>query len=269
MKNIWLMGGFGNVLFQILAYRVVSKSEDIIKINNILTERNLVTKLLGWTIHERLYDDFIDKNDINNNSNIFIIIIVLILSNISKITRSQNSIATFYSVHNQLKKPYARNIFGYFQDKNFLEQNKDDLLLLGQEVHNKYKQNESHIVVHYRLGDSIWAREYQSYYCQIKKLVQMESETVYIATDSPKEALKFFSDCDNVKLTDSKNALDDFKYMVSAKKLYCAPSTFSWWAAHSLNNNSIAIMPSFFENTLGIYKNKELAIILDSKGEIL
>ena len=27
----------------------------------ILTEKNIITKFLGWTIHQKLYEDLIDK----------------------------------------------------------------------------------------------------------------------------------------------------------------------------------------------------------------
>ena len=63
-KNIWLMGGFGNVLFQILAFNVLSKNNNSTFFANVLTKKNTITKFIGWTIHESLYDNLIDvKND--------------------------------------------------------------------------------------------------------------------------------------------------------------------------------------------------------------
>mgnify|MGYP001971546569 CR=1 FL=1 len=56
-KNIWLMGGFGNVLFQILAFNVLSKNNNSIFFVNVLTKKNTITKFIGWTIHESLYDN--------------------------------------------------------------------------------------------------------------------------------------------------------------------------------------------------------------------
>ena len=249
------MGGFGNVLFQILAYKIILKSNSSIKYINLLTEANSITKLLGWTIHERLYDDFIPEDKIVKTSTINALF-MLLFSMVSKVTQTKNFLATFYSDSNKFDTPYSKNIFGYFQEKDFLKKNKDELLALGKEINKKYKKTESFIVVHYRMGDSNWARKYESYYNEVKKLVQLETEKVFIATDSPKEALNFFSECNNVELTDAKNAMDDFKYMVSAKKLYCAPSTFSWWAAHSLSDHSEVVFPKFFEDTLGMYVDK-------------
>ena len=54
-----------------------------------------------------------------------------------------------------------------------------------------------------------------------------------------------------------QNDIEDFMVLVSAKKLYCAPSTFSWWAAHSLRPDSCVILPNILDQRLGIYINKD------------
>jgi len=255
------MGGFGNVLFQILAFKIAKNNNISLKYIDVLTKKNIITKLLGWKIHERLYDDFINQNDIYK-VNIYKVFFILIIAIISKIFTIKSSLVVFYNDKNKFLPPYANNIFGYFQDKEFLEKNKEELLKLGREIRKKYIKNESYIVVHYRYGDSVWAKEHELYYQEVRKLVKEEKETVMIATDSPKDALEFFRECNNIELTKVKNAFDDFKYMISAHKLYCAPSTFSWWAAHSLSPDSKIIIPEFFEINLGIYINKKNVIII-------
>lgn len=255
-KKIWLMGGFGNVLFQILAYRVIKSRGENVKYIDVLTEKNYITRILNWTIHEKLYNDFISKNDIIKMGK-FKIILILFNSMISRKFNIKTFFATFYTNKVKLREPYSTNIFGYFQEKYFLEENKEELLKLGREIHNIYKRKDSKIIVHFRMGDSGWAKTNHSYYSKIRNLIKKEKETVFIATDSPKEALDFFKECKNISLTDSKSAIDDFRYMVSAKKLYCAPSTFSWWALHSLQLDVKVIIPSFFNSNLGIYIKKE------------
>ena len=60
----------------------------------------------------------------------------------------------------------------------------------------------------------------------------------------------------------SSNALDDFRYLLSANKLYCAPSTFSWWALHSLSINSEVIIPKIFKKHLGVFiRLKKITVI--------
>ena len=102
----------------------------------------------------------------------------------------------------------------------------------------------------------------ENYYNEIKKMLNEEVSPVLIVTDSLKDAKHFFSEMQNTYILSSKNALEDFKHLISTEKLYCAPSTFSWWAAHSLSPDSEVIIPKLFENNLGIFvKSKKLIII--------
>jgi len=261
-KNIWLMGGFGNVLFQILAFNVFSKNNNSIFFVNVLTKKNTITKFIGWTIHENLYNDLIDKKQIIEVSflkSLFIIITSLI----SKKLNLKFKLSTFYSSSLKIDEKLCKNIFGYFQYNEFLKKNQDELLQFGNRLRLKYALKQKHpIVVHYRKGDSDWALKYSYYYDEIKKMLYEEVLPILIVTDNLKDAKHFFSEMQNTSILSSKNALEDFKYLISAEKLYCAPSTFSWWAAHSLDYKAEVIMPKFFENNLGIYvKTKKLIIV--------
>lgn len=262
MKYIWFMGGFGNVLFQILAFRVLKKNGCEAKINKILTERNFLTKTIGWSIHQPLYKDLIKETQYVKLNTFFALWIVLV-ANISKIFNIKLKYATFYSEKLKFEQPYANNIFGYFQDIYFLEQNKNELIKLGQDIQNLYGSAPTNIVVHYRKGDSGWAKKYLNYYAEIRELIKKESSEVIIVTDSLEDAKDFFSNISNVEIIQSKDALDDFKILLSSKKLYGAPSTFSWWAAHSLDKNSEVILPRLFKKTLGVYIDKKKLTFLD------
>jgi hypothetical protein len=66
----------------------------------------------------------------------------------------------------------------------------------------------------------------------------------------------------NINIISSNNALDDFKYLISCEKLYCAPSTFSWWAAHSLEPKSEVIMSKYIFNKIGYYNETSKLIII-------
>ena len=261
-KNIWLMGGFGNVLFQILAFNVFSKNKNSFFFVDVLTKKNTITKFIGWTIHESLFNDLIDKKQINEVSflkSLFIIIASLI----SKKLNLKFKLSTFYSSSLKIDEKLCKNIFGYFQYNEFLKKNQDELLQFGNKLSLKYALKQKYpIVVHYRKGDSDWALKYSYYYDEIKKMLYEEVLPILIVTDNLKDAKHFFSEMQNTSILSSKNALEDFKYLISAEKLYCAPSTFSWWAAHSLDYKAEVIMPKFFENNLGIYvKTKKLIIV--------
>ena len=75
-----------------------------------------------------------------------------------------------------------------------------------------------------------------------------------IVTDDIKKAKSFFSDI-NVVFSKNKNPLDDFNLMVFSKKLYCSPSTFSWWASHMVSDSTEIIFPKFLYDNLGYHGN--------------
>ena len=62
MTRIWLKGGFGNILFQIAAG--CRQNNDVIFVTNFV-ERNIITHVLGWKIHEILLlkDKFVYKRE--------------------------------------------------------------------------------------------------------------------------------------------------------------------------------------------------------------
>jgi len=255
MKKVWLMGGFGNVLFQILAHNVISKTNKEVYYVNKLTKKNWFTRVLGWTVHQKLYKDLI-KEEEYHTVGFFKSIIIVLVSFLSKKSKSHFHLATFYNESAPLRNNISNNIFGYFQDVVFLKNNKEELLKLGKKLNDKYAYESDLIVVHYRKGDSDCTIKFSYYYEKIRELLKKETKQILIVTDSINDANVFFDGIDNLKIISSHNALDDFKHLVSAIKLYCAPSTFSWWAAHSLGDNSEIIMPKMFKNDLGVFVEK-------------
>ena len=255
MKKIWLMGGFGNILFQILAYNVVYKLNKNVFFVTKLTNKNSFTKFLKWTIHQPLYNNLIDNNQ-RVNVKFMPALITVFIAFLSKSIKSKNQIATFYDKNIQIKNGISKNVFGYFQDKEFLSENKKELLNLCNKLRALYSSSTKiPIVVHYRKGDSNWAIKNSYYYEEIKNLLKKEKGTITIVTDSLEDAKCFFKDISCIKVIRSENALEDFETLISAKKIYCAPSTFSWWAAHCSDQETEVIMPEFFKNSLGIYVN--------------
>jgi hypothetical protein len=252
--KIWLLGGFGNVLFQILVSKVVSKKGKDFKFVKTLTEKNIITTSIKWSIHQPLYNQLLQKDQFLKISMINAVYINLIAT-LSKTLKLRLRKATFYSKNIQFKEPYSENIFGYFQEKHFLNTYKKEVLELGEDLRELYGEKTENIVVHYRKGDSGWAERNSGYYIKVRDLIRDEPSKVFVITDSPKDAEIFFLNLDHIQILNSKNALDDFKILLSAKKLYCAPSTFSWWAAHSLDKNAEVIVPEMLNDLIGFYTN--------------
>lgn len=263
MKKIWLMGGLGNVLFQILAFRIIeAKTNSSAKYITYLTEKNIITKAIKWSIHDQLYKNFIPEDKIKKVS-FWGAICPIILGMFSKLTGKYFSFASFYIKQLSIDThSISENVFGYFQDKPFLKNHTVELLELGREIREKYEiiDNEK-TIVHYRKGDSGWAVTNDDYYIEVKKMLCESGEEVIVVTDSPTDAAQFFEDIPNVEISNSKSAMEDFIIMLSAKKLFCAPSTFSWWAAHTLPHSCEVIAPQFLDDLLGFYTNCQVKLI--------
>lgn len=257
--NIWLLGGFGNILFQILASRVIIKNGKKIKFVNVLTEKNFLTRAIGWTIHQPLYGELVSKKHLVKK-HILLAGLIVFVGMISKVFKIKLKMATFYGENTRLNQPYAQNIFGYFQNKIFLQEHKNEILALGRDIRKIYGTDPSSVIVHYRNGDSVWAKKHQNYYSKVREMIKKESSNVIVVTDSPIDAKSFFLKNNNIEISSSKNALNDFKVLLSAKKLYCAPSTFSWWAAHSLEKEAQIIIPAMFREFMGVYLQKDKVI---------
>lgn len=259
-KYLWLMGGFGNVLFQVLAHKILTKNGDRILFVDTLTRKNLITKIGKWSVHQNLYGELIPKQDIRTFSVIYSFFCV-VSGFFSKATKRYFRFSSFYRGDSDLQKNLSRNIFGYFQEKQFLKRHADEIRSIGEHLNKLYRLNnpKGDVVVHFRKGDSGWIDE--EYYNAVKKRIAGEKGTVVIVTDSPDNAKSFFSDTGHCNIIRSPNALDDFSILLSAKKLYCAPSTFSWWAAHSLDPGSKIVFPRFFERRIGIYTDCENEVI--------
>jgi hypothetical protein len=262
MKKIWLMGGFGNVLFQILVYEILKKNNSNVVLIDNLTKENFYTKFLNWSIWQPIYKDIVNEKKIltvNSISTFFILSAVAT----SKILNIKFKLATFYQ--NKIKKNdiVSTNIFGYFQNKQFLKKNKEALSDFGKKLNKLFaKSNSYNTVVHYRRGSFKFSKKFSYYYDEVKNLLKHEDDQILVVTENYEAAKLFFNDFDKIKIISSENALDDFRYLISAKKLYCAPSTFSWWAAHCLNENSNIIMSKYYDELLGVYvKNQSLKLI--------
>ena len=252
--RIWLLGGFGNVLFQILVSKVLSKKGKDFKFVKMLTEKNIITTSIKWSIHQPLYNQLLQQDQFLKISMINAVYINLIAT-LSKTLKLRLRKATFYSKSIQFKEAFSENIFGYFQDKYFLNTYKKEVLELGEELRDLYGEKTENIVVHYRKGDSGWAERNSEYYIKVRDLIRDEPSKVFVITDSPNDAEAFFLGLDHIEILSSKNAFDDFKILLSAKKLYCAPSTFSWWAAHALDKNAKVIVPKILNDLMGFYTN--------------
>lgn len=260
---IYLQGGFGNVLFQLIHFfSLVNQGYTPVLIDS-LTNKNIITKFLNWKTHDKIYLDIFDDLELTTKEqSILRTAIIMILGKLSQIfNRPVCSVYFFSEVPNNDKYlTSANHTFGYFQSKIFLELNKNHLIKISNFLQTRFinidLNKQSIVVVHYRYGDSIWAKRHHSYYIKVKKHIKTKNN-VLIVTDSINEANIFFNDV-NIQSSQifNNSSLEDFSFMVSATELYCAPSTFSWWAAHCIKKNGKVYIPSFLIEELGFWNDK-------------
>lgn len=247
------------MLFQILAYNVLLKRGYKLSFVDTLTKRNLITKIGGWTVHQNLFHDLLKTSTIHEFNSLYSIAIVVV-GFLSKKVGKIFDFSGFFLNDADLSRSLPKNIFGYFQDKGFLSRNIEEINELASRLRLKYKiEGSYHVVVHFRKGDSGWVDN--NYYTRVKERLQHETDPITIVTDSPDNARSFFSDVSDCEIIRSPDALKDFAILLSGSKLYCAPSTFSWWAAHALDESSTVVFPAFLDERLGIYTRCNYIIV--------
>lgn len=235
-RFIWLMGGIGNVLFQVnYGMHLQARGYEIRFIVN-LTQKNWVTKLLGWTIHPQIYDELISANFVQYNWTPLIQVKLRFFSTKSK----------FY-VHGHLPKEPALHSFGYFQDKKLLQ---NVLVRLKVPPLTEIQNNP---VIHLRLTDSNYAASNKKNVQILQKLMPRCHFT--IVTDSPNEAKQFASDFGLKGSIRHGDAISDFTFLQSAKILILADSTFSWWAAALSDVLTEVWIPNRLYKQLGFLKS--------------
>ena len=157
----------------------------------------------------------------------------------------------------------SKHLFGYFQSRRYLESNQKEVQQIAKALQRLYmsnKQKDPYVAVHYRYSDSNWAKEYEDYYTTVKQNIQQNKDVV-ILTDSKDRAKEFFKDLKVSSLKVMSNTpILDFSYMLGAQELYCAPSTFSWWASQTKSNTERVFLPYFLKKKLGFFSKSELII---------
>jgi hypothetical protein len=222
-RTIYLIGGIGNVLFQLFeGYKLAGE----VKYSTYFIQRNIITRyFLRWTIHENDMLPAIENfRSISEAPPMSILMKLLVL-------RFKNSTA-FSGRGVEIEN----HLFGYYQDLRVDSSTHDFNLFVNHlrscisYPHLSEKYNN---VLHIRLGDSVWAKGKHSYYLKAFTLLNKYG-IVTIVTDEA-EAVKIFLEQSAIEVKNyeilSISTLETFTVMVHAKYLGVAPSTFSWWAS--------------------------------------
>ncbi|MEQ2025037.1 alpha-1,2-fucosyltransferase [Xenorhabdus szentirmaii] len=224
-KTIFLGGGLGNNLFQIAYGEFLTQKGYHICYNSYLTKKNIITKLLGWSIHnnEITHRLLKDKN-VSDSINLMDIIFLAFSFFNKKITHDN-----LYNAPESNSKRY----FGYALQGCHLR--KEVFSILSQDIrqlfYDKTCQNEIDTVLHIRRGD--FSKECaltDSYYIEALKRLKPQGDVI-VVTDEPK-IIDYVKNniYKNVKLSSGKSMLDDFFTIFNAKNVIMSNSTYCYWA---------------------------------------
>lgn len=236
-KTIYLIGGIGNVLFQLFEG---FKQGDNMEFNTYFIQPNILTNsILKWTIHENDVLPAIENMQFISKAPPLHILVRLLL------LRKIYSDEFFYGRGLEINN----NLFGYYQDikvdkvfNQFVSDFRNRLKLPG--LSNRHDN-----VLHIRLGDSVWAKGKLSYYLQAFDILSQYG-LVTIVTDES-EAVRLILNESGRKQQNyeilSISTLETFTVMTQAKYLAVAPSTFSWWASQISIDAELVMEKEMFE----------------------
>jgi hypothetical protein len=241
-KIVYLMGGLGNVLFQLnYLYNLREQGFSVNADCTLLRDGFFTNKILRWSNHKTLDIltdlQLLDNIDINFGSYKNILIGAL-----AKFTNC-TLLSTQYSglVAPSLCDKAPIHIFGYFHEKNpinkvFVEKisSRIEQLLASEEfssVREALRAVGDSYVVHVRGGDYKQDSSFvisKEYY----RKALMGQKKCFIVTNDKEFTRNFFEgieiDFDFLK---TKNSLEDFIVLALSRNKVLANSTFSWWAA--------------------------------------
>jgi len=265
-KTVWLAGGFGNIMFQMLLVERFYKKGYDIDIICVLNKKNWLTKLLGWTIHDDLTGYILNKypnSSVRSYAKIYDIL-HLVMFYFSKLFSIPFFGYTFFKEFNNIQLTNSKYLIGYFQSEKFINDFSAEIIDISIFFNSHYslENKSSSIVFHFRWGDTDWGRKYEHYYLKVRDILIKENTDIRIVTDDLYKAQEIFGDINSVEFISSSNPFDDFLCLLNAETLILAPSTFSWWAANLSIKAKKVIAPKEIISFLPINAKKRILHVL-------
>lgn len=246
--KIYLIGGFGNVLFQINYGEFLLKRGFKVEFCDFFLEKNFITSVLKWTIHGTTKDlkTLNLYNEYKFTSYKLMDILLIILSKLFS-----KSIFRVEFCHHSLPSTLKENniICGYFM----LEVPVSPILItnLRSKLLDKYPEIDKDTgIVHYRGGDySNSNSHFPNLDIYYEKALRKLGVKYHVVTNDKHLAEKIFCNDKNfLGVVSSESVLDDFSIMISANILIQSSSTFSWWAAEISKAKLVYQPEPFFDH---------------------
>lgn len=238
--KIFLVGGFGNNLFQIaLGDYLEAKGIDVIY-NDILVRKNIFTKLLKWSIHGDHLTRMITKHKKVENHLGFLDLIFLFKELLIKRLFDKEHFIFDESI---LNSKFAR-YYGYCMIGNHLTPcalkkfRINAINYLNIKIDSGIKND---VVMHCRRGD--YGKDSRLSVLYYKKILANYDETIYLTSDNVDCLDELIQVTNNKVVTNDQSTVEqDFATLCRSKILIASNSTFSYWA-HVLGNQDLVYFP--------------------------
>ena len=279
--TLFYTSGLGNALFQIAGVLAISERMGIknINVSELLTKKNILTTIRGWTIHNNLLDNKFKslniktkKDNINSYIAICILFIKFIISDLYTSKRLERLYKLFtikYIKHfRSFKKVNLFDniyIYGYFQDKLYLNREKGRQLTfkLVEGIGNLENINESNLVIHIRQGDfqntmiNLNHRYYEKAIDNISENTNTKFNKIIFTGVYDKKYSKKLTGIiedklDFNKFIDEKSSpIEDFKKLWQSEYIISSNSTFSLWPS-IYGNSKYLYIPKFYQTYINL-----------------
>lgn len=225
-KTIYLIGGFGNNLFQLNKAQQLIDDGYSVCINTCFLRSSVITKVLGWSVHStELTQQVLENYIVNDRTRLkdLIAIITLFIKKKIGIYDSQD-----FNGHTE-----NSTLVGYWQKG--VKLNRNFLNVLRKSLSTTSLVYKPLTVVHARLGDFPDSlRLHIDYYVSAIKFLNVNE--VHLITDTPSfrenliKRLRLAGVKTEINISESSSARDDFELISSANTVVMSNSTFCYWA---------------------------------------
>ncbi len=252
--KIYLMGGLGNNIFQVLA-TLDSERKPIY--SSFLQRSNVITRFLGWTIHENVIEQLFDLEVAKPRRFCLSESLDVLLLSYSKILGCEVLSRNYMNRTPDLKEIlYSAKLGGYMhplsrEQFNFLSSKRDFLKASLERI--------DQIGVHIRRGDlgdnaALGLLERETLNNVVKKEASYSGYPVVVYTNDKSwcERNLTFDYEFSQSLSSLNPVVSDFIGLASSATLICSNSTFSYTAA-MLGCNERVLAPSPFFKSESIY----------------
>jgi len=258
-KVLFLMGGIGNVLFQLnYAYNLRDRGFNVELNTSLLNEQSFMYKIFGWQFHDTL-GVLKEMNSMTGFAINTKIKLPLLYGFISKAISKPFGSACYYGLNAPtIMTNMPKNLFGYFHNNNAVNGRlvADVRFAMTQFIEKQSLEFEKLLnlikdatVVHVRGGDYKDSMRYgmdKRYY----QIALKDVSKCFVVTNDVSYCEDLMSGISvDYQIIRSNNPVQDFIFLAYSRRKVLANSTYSWWASEvGLDKTQIIQKEPFYDH---------------------